>query len=252
MPSTPKVSAIVPVLYEEPQLRQTLGALAALRDRCDLELVVVVDIPDPAREAAARSANDSVASETGAVVVYRVGERGFGSAVRRGFAEASGDVVIPVMADVCDRLEDIPELAARVQDGWDVVAGSRYARGGAIVGNTLKQRLSHVYSILMRLAGGPPIHDISNAFKAYRRSAVEAISSEAESFDVSVELTVKAHLAGLRVGEIPTVWTNRKMGSSKFKIGRELRNYGRWLGLALRSRFRSRERRLARSEEGRG
>jgi hypothetical protein len=48
------------------------------------------------------------------------------------------------------------------------------------------------------------------------------------------------------------VWTNRKMGSSKFKIGRELRNYGRWLGLALRSRFRSRERRLARSEEGRG
>jgi hypothetical protein len=52
-----------------------------------------------------------------------------------------------------------------------------------------------------------------------------------------VELTLKAHLAGFRVGEVPTVWTNRKEGRSNFSIRTELRNYGRWLVLALRSRF---------------
>ncbi|HJP65496.1 MAG TPA: glycosyltransferase family 2 protein, partial [Actinomycetota bacterium] len=188
-----KVSVIVPVLYGEPQLAQTLSSLAALRDRLDVELLVVVDVPDPAREAEARGANDPPAAATGAVVVYRVGERGFGSALRRGFAEASGDVVVPVMADVSDRFDDIPMMVSRMEEGFDVMAGSRYMRGGGTVGNTTKQRLSHLYSILMRWAGGPRIHDVSNAFKAYRRSAILAITSEAQSFDVSVELALKAH-----------------------------------------------------------
>jgi hypothetical protein len=65
---------------------------------------------------------------------------------------------------------------------------------------------------------------------------VDSVPTVAESFDVSVELTLKAHLAGFRVGEVPTVWTNRKEGSSNFSIRTELRNYGRWLVLAFRSR----------------
>jgi glycosyltransferase involved in cell wall biosynthesis len=232
-----KVSAIVPVLVQEPQLRDTLRNLAALRDRIDLELVLVVDVPDSARETEAHAANDPVAAEMEAVSVYRVGERGFGSALRRGFAEATGDVLIPIMADASDRPDDVVRLAEEIERGWDVVAGSRYMRGGAIVGNTAKQRLSRLYSTLLRLAGGPKIRDISNAFKAYHRSVVDTVRTEAGSFDISVELTLRAHLAGFRVGEVPTVWTNRKLGSSNFNVGRELRNYGRWLALAARARL---------------
>lgn len=224
------------MLYGEATLQQTLAALSAVSERVGLEVLVVVDVPDPAREGEARAANDPVAAEAGATVRYRVGERGFGSALRRGFADAAGDVVVPVMADLSDRVEDIPALVAGIDRGADVVAGSRYVRGGRTVGNTMKQRLSHLYSILMRLAGGPPIHDISNAFKAYRRTVALGVDSEAQSFDVSVELALKAHLAGFRVEEVPTVWTNRKVGSSNFRLGSELRNYGRWLALAVRHR----------------
>ena len=165
-----------------------------------------------------------------------MGERGFGSALRRGFAEATGDVVIPMMGDLSEDPQDAVRLADSAREGWDVVAGSRYMRGGRIVGQTTKQRISHLYSILCRLAGGPRIHDVSNAFKAYRRAVVESVSTVADSFDVSVELTLKAHLAGFRVGEIPTVWTNRQQGRSNFAMRTELRNYGRWLLLALRRR----------------
>jgi dolichol-phosphate mannosyltransferase len=115
------------------------------------------------------------------------------------------------------------------------VGGSRYMKGGGIVGNTAKQRVSRLYSVLMRMAGGPRIHDVSNAFKAYRRSVVGSVRTVADSFDISVELTVKAAIAGFRVGEIPTVWTNRSQGRSNFDFWRELRNYGRWLVLAARS-----------------
>jgi Glycosyl transferase family 2 len=138
------------------------------------------------------------------VVVYRIGERGFGSAIRRAFREAAGDVMIPIMGDASEDARDVVRLVEAIERGWDAVAGSRYMRGGGIVGNTWKQRLSGLYSFLVRLAGGPKIHDVSNAFKAYRRSVVESVKTVADSFDISVELTVKAAQAGFRITEIPT------------------------------------------------
>lgn len=246
-----KTSVIVPVLYEEARLRETLTRLERVRDQIDLEILLVVDVPDPSREEEARLANDPVASEMGAQVVYRAGERGFGGALRRGIAITQGDVVVPFMADVCDDPGDIPRLLAAIQQGYDVVAGSRYMRGGRIIGNTSKQRLSRLYSVLVRMVGGPRIHDVSNAFKAYRRSVVESFPTEAASFDISVELTVKAAVAGFRVAEIPTVWTNRSEGKSKFGMRREVSNYGRWLLYAFRNRKKVRRQErgaLARSE----
>jgi dolichol-phosphate mannosyltransferase len=233
------VSVIVPVLYSEPQLRQTLRGLAVAEGGSDFEVLLMVDVPDPAREEQARTQNDPVAAESGARVVYRVGERGFGSALRQAFQEAHGDVLVPMMADASEDPQDVARLVEAMRDGLDIVAGSRYMHGGGIVGNTVKQRMSRLYSFLCRLAGGPRIHDISNAFKAYRRSVVETVPTVADSFDVSVELTLKAHLAGFRVGEVPTVWTNRKEGRSNFSIRTELNHYGRWLILALRSRSRA-------------
>lgn len=235
-----KVTVILPVLYREPQLAKTLDRLAALRDDVDLEILVVVDVPDPARELDASAENDPVAASAGARVLYRVGEQGFGAALRHAFAHASGDAVIPFMADLSDRAEDIPRMVQSLERGDDVVAGSRYMPGGGTVGMTVKQRISRLYSKLVRLAGGPRIHDVSNAFKAYRREVVEQISTEAESFDISVELTVKASLAGFRIGEIPTVWTNRELGTSNFRFTKEIGNYWRWLALSARGRFRLR------------
>lgn len=233
-----RISAIVPVLYEEPQLAETIRRLDALRDRLDLQILVVVDIPDSDREAAVRSSIDPVVAIGGAEVLYRVGERGFGSALRFAFAHAAGDAMVPIMADVSEDPMDVVRMSEALDGGLDVAAGSRYMRGGGIVGNTPKQRISRVYSVLVRLASGIPIHDVSNAFKLYRRTVVEQVPTLAESFDISVELTLKAHQAGFRIGEIPTVWTNRVAGRSNFTFWRELRNYGRWLVLAARARLR--------------
>jgi glycosyltransferase involved in cell wall biosynthesis len=234
-----KASIVIPVLYDEPQLAVTLSRLTLLRGGDELEILMVVDVPDPSREAASRAANDSVASRVGATVLYRVGRRGFGSALRHGFAHASGDAMIPFMGDACDDPEDIPRLLAKVAEGWDVVAGSRYMSGGRIRGNTLKQRMSRLYGWLVRMAGGPPIHDVSNAFKAYAASVVRSVDTAAESYDVSVELTVKAYRAGFRVTEIPTTWTNRELGESNWRFTRELRRYSRWLLLAATPRSRA-------------
>jgi len=238
-----KVTVIVPVLYSEPGLAQALGRLTSLGDRVDLEILVVVDVPDATREEEARRTNDAVAASPGVRVLYRVGERGFGSALRHAFGQAGGDVLIPFMGDQSDRPEDIPRMIEKLETGYDVVAGSRYMQGGQTVGMTLKQRISHAYSLLVRAVGGLQIHDVSNAFKAYRRVVADTVRTEAESFDISVELTIKAAQAGFRIGEIPTTWTNRAMGTSNFRFSREVLNYGHWLVLAARGRFASGRRR---------
>ena len=67
-----KTSVIVPVLYTEPQLGSTLRKLAVLRDQLDLEIVLVVDVPNPEREVEARSANRQSSEEVGAVELYRI------------------------------------------------------------------------------------------------------------------------------------------------------------------------------------
>jgi glycosyltransferase involved in cell wall biosynthesis len=242
-PCRVKVTVIVPVLYSEPGLPQALGRLNPLGDQMDLEILVVVDVPDATREEEARRMNDAVTAGPGARVLYRVGERGFGSALRHAFGQAGGDVLLPFMGDESDRAEDIPRMIAKLETGYDVVAGSRYMQGGQTVGMTPKQRISQAYSLLVRTVGGLEIHDVSNAFKAYRRAVVDTVRTEAESFDISVELTVKADQEGFRIGEIPTTWTNRAIGTSNFKFSKEVPNYGRWLALAARGRFGSGRRR---------
>src|SRR5919106_1373846 len=192
-----KVSVLIPILDTEPQLAETV---ARLRDACrgvDLEVLLVVDVPDPSREDASRAGNDEIAEGVGGRAIYRVGQRGFGSAIRVGFAEATGQAVIPYMGDACDDPADIPALVARMEAGWDVVAGSRYMPGGRIVGNTFKQRMSKLYCRLVRLVGGPPIHDVANAFKAYRRSVLDSVTTVA-----GLEVDAQRRSA-IRLGKLP-------------------------------------------------
>jgi dolichol-phosphate mannosyltransferase len=241
-----RVSIIVPVLYAEPQLEATLTSLRALSHRVDLETLVVVDVPDPQRESMARAQNDPIQVQGEVEVLYRIGKRGFGSALRFGFSHGTGDMMIPVMGDLSDDVEAIPLMIGEIERGWDVVGGSRYVRGGAVIGNTLKQRFSRLYSTLVRFAGGPGISDITNSFKAYRREVVSSVVTVADSFDLSVELTLKAARAGFRITEVPAVWTNRTEGDSNWRLWRELWNYGRWLILAPLWRSSRGQRALAR------
>lgn len=231
------VSVVIPVFYEESMLPGVLARLVDLRTRVDIEILLVVDVPDPSREDEVRSRNDALASRFQCVTLYRIGERGFGSALRKGFENTSGEIIVPMMGDGSDAPEDIPEFVRKIEQGWDVVGGSRYMREGRIVGRSLKQVVSRAYSLASLALGGPPILDVSNAFKAYRKLVLMDIDSVSESFDISVELTVKAFAQGYAITQIPTVWTNRAEGRSQFFFWHETSNYWRWLVYVVLARW---------------
>jgi glycosyltransferase involved in cell wall biosynthesis len=161
--------------------------------------------------------------------------KGVLNALRAGFRASRGDVVIVMMADRSDEPRDVAAMARLVREGADVVAGSRYARGGRQEGGPwLKRTLSRLAGVSLHHLAGLPVRDATNNFRAYSRRVVEQVPIEsAAGFVVALELTLKAHWRGWRVAEVPTTWRDRTHGQSRFRLAAWLPHYLRWYCRAL-------------------
>jgi len=228
------VSLILPVLNHEPRLEDVLREIRSLSGEYQPEVLVVHDVTRPELLESLKSEQRGLEEKYGVRYVTRINQRGFGSALRAGFEASRGDVIIPIMGDCSDDIAAIPRMLEKIRSGADLVAGSRYMPGGAIVGDTPKQQTSRLYSRIMQTMSRIPCNDVSNSFRAYRRDIWKTIPNEATSFDISVEMTVKAAAAGYRIDQVPAVWTNRAAGQSRFRMLKELPNYSRWLFFAAR------------------
>jgi hypothetical protein len=129
--------------------------------------------------------------------------------------------------------------------GYDVVCGSRYARGGRQLGGPrLKRFLSRMAGLSLHYVTGLPTHDATNNYKMYRKSYLDEVSIESRAgFEIGLELVVKAFVHGYRVGEVPTTWRDRSAGQSRFRLWQWLPHYLRWYIYAFR-RFMPRSRRV--------
>jgi glycosyltransferase involved in cell wall biosynthesis len=163
-------------------------------------------------------------------LVHNTLGRGVLNALKAGFKAARGDVVIVMMADRSDEPHAVEPMARLVRGGADVVAGSRYMRGGRQEGGPLLKRfLSRMAGVSLHYLAGLPVHDATNNFRAYSRRVVEEIPIEGEvSFALALELTLKAHWRGWRLAEVPTTWRDRTAGESRFRLWAWLPHYLRW------------------------
>lgn len=163
-------------------------------------------------------------------------EAGFANVLMTGFREAIGDVVVPVMGDLCDDLATIKKMLTKIEEGYDIVCGSRYIKGGRRQGGSkLKGFLSCWGGRFLHFILGLPTSDISNAFKMYRKSVLNSIDIKAKGFEISMEIPLKAFYKGFKITEVPTVWKERAKGKSNFKVLKLLPDY---IGLFLWAIFK--------------
>lgn len=155
-------------------------------------------------------------------VLHRPGKAGLGAAYRAGFGWAlyrGYDIVVQMDADLSHPPERIPALVVALLDGADVAVGSRYVRGGRINDWSWSRRLiSWLGNLYVRLVLALPVRDATAGFKAFRASALEACettSSQANGYCFQIENTWRATRAGLRVVEVPIVFSDREIGTSK-------------------------------------
>jgi glycosyltransferase involved in cell wall biosynthesis len=153
-------------------------------------------------------------------------EGGFANALRTGFSNIRTDLVIPVMADLCDDLATIEAMFKKINEGYDVVCGCRYTDNGARLGGSrLKGFLSCLGGRSIHYLLDIPTYDVANAFKMYRKKVIDSIDIQARSFEISMEMALKAYYAGFKITEVPTVWRERTKGKSNFKVFKLLPGY---------------------------
>ncbi len=235
---TPELSIVLPVYNEGEAVEPVLRALAA-GVQTPHELVVVYDFDGDTTVPVV----DRLAGEIPGLRGLRndLG-RGVLNAMKAGIAATDAPFVLISMADGSDEPRIVDSMVGLARDGADVVAASRYMAGGRQIGGPpLKRLMSRTAGLTLHWFAGVPTHDPTNNFKLYSRRFLESTSIESTAgFELALELTVKATLAGRRVAEVPTTWRDRTAGQSNFKLRKWLPHYLHWYAVAFRGRLRRR------------
>lgn len=192
-----------------------------------LHELVVVD--DASRDGTGALLDELAARLPELRVVHRQAPPGVGRAVRAGLSAARGGAAVIVMADGSDRPSDVCAYYRLLCEGYDAVFGSRFIAGGKVQGYPpVKLAINRVGNQAMRLLFGRSENDLSNAFKAYRATTLQAIGPlEADHFELFVELPLKALAVGARVATVPVEWHGRTAGASKLKLAKQLPRYAK-------------------------
>jgi dolichol-phosphate mannosyltransferase len=215
-PASPRTLIVVPTYDEIENIDDLIDAVLSAVPQAHV-LVVDDNSPD--------GTGDRVAGRTElgrrVHLLRRPGKAGLGTAYRAGFTWALDhgyDQVVQMDADLSHPPTSVPALLAALADA-DLVVGSRYVRGGRVVNWSWTRRLiSWLGNVYVRAVLGLPVRDATAGFKAYRAATLAEIGvlgSQSNGYCFQVENTWQAVRRGLRVVEVPIVFTDRAKGSSK-------------------------------------
>ena len=156
-------------------------------------------------------------------MIERKGKLGLGTAYITGFKwalEHSYEYIFEMDADFSHNPNDLPRLyeACAVQGG-DVAIGSRYVSGVNVVNWPMGRVLmSYFASKYVRIVTGLPIHDTTAGFKCYRRQVLETIDLDHirfKGYAFQIEMKFTAYKCGFKITEVPVIFINRELGTSK-------------------------------------
>jgi len=161
------------------------------------------------------------------------------SAVCSGFAASSAAAVLVFPADDVYNAGIVDSMVRLFESGCDLVAASRFLPGGCMEGCPwLKATLVRLGAFTLHRFAGIPTRDASNGFRLFSRRVLRQIPIESsQGFTYSLELLVKSHRLGWRIGEVPARWFERPAGGSRFRVLKWLPAYLRWYFYAFATRL---------------
>jgi glycosyltransferase involved in cell wall biosynthesis len=220
----PKVSVVIPTLNEERNITWVLERIPALVDE-----VILVD---------GRSTDLTVGIAQAVrpdIVVVREERPGKGVAVRTAFAAATGDIIVMLDADCSMDPKDIEHYVVAIENGADLVKGSRYLPGGGSVDiSRLRQFGNAGLLMATNLLYRTSFTELCYGYMAFRRSRLPQLGLKSTGFEIETEMVVHAVRAGLRIAEVASFESERRYGTSHLNT---FRDGWRVLKTLLRERF---------------
>ena len=210
---------IIPTYNEKENIENIIRAVFGL-EKCFHLLVIEDHSPDGTADIVRRL---QVEFPDRLFMIERQGKLGLGTAYLTGFRWAIGhgyDYIFEMDADFSHNPDDLPRLYRACHDeGADVAIGSRYVSGVNVVNWPMGRVLmSYFASKYVRLITGLPIHDTTAGFKCYRREVLETIPLDKirfKGYAFQIEMKFTAYQCGFRLQEVPVIFINRELGTSK-------------------------------------
>jgi dolichol-phosphate mannosyltransferase len=213
------LSIVMPARDEEGSIVETIAEIAA-RLRAERIAYEIVVVDDGSRDGTRECVLALGSADAGIRLVDNEVRHGFGMAVRAGLPHCTGDAVVIMMADGSDSPADLVAYYRKFEAGHACVFGSRFIRGGKVIGYPVHKRLiNRLANWFIKVLFGLRYNDVTNAFKCYSREAIEHMQPlMSPHFNLTVEMPLKAIVRGFSYTVVPITWTNRKAGVSKLKI----------------------------------
>ena len=226
------ISVVVPLLNEEHSLDALYHELAAVLEARDepWELVFVDDGSTDGSLGVLTRLHDET---TNVVVVHLRRNFGKAAALQAGFLEARGDVVVTLDADLQDDPAEIPQLLAKLDEGFDLVSGWKTRRNDPWT----RRVLSRVFNWATGAVSGVHLHDVNCGLKAYKAEVLRGMRLYGELHRF---IPVLASYRGFRVAEIPVNHRAREHGRSRYGLNRYVRGFFDLLSVTFMGRYRHR------------
>ena len=219
-----KSVVIIPTYNEKENIEAIIRAVMALEDKFDI-LVIEDGSPDGTADIVKGLMAGDFKGRLH--IIERTGKLGLGTAYITGFKwaiEQKYDFIFEMDADFSHDPKDVPRLLKEVRDnGYDVAIGSRYITGVNVVNWPMGRVLMSYYaSKYVQCVTGIPVHDTTAGFKCYRRKVLETIDLDAirfKGYAFQIEMKFTAYKLGFKIKEVPVIFVNRELGTSKMSGG---------------------------------
>jgi glycosyltransferase involved in cell wall biosynthesis len=194
----PCVSVVIPCLNEEKTLVRCIEAAQEGMRRAAISGEIIVS------DNGSTDASVAIAEKAGARVVHCV-DRGYGNALRAGFAAARGEWILMGDGDLSYDFRELPRFLEEIRKGRDLVMGTRLR--GVVEPGAMPWLNRHfgnpLLSALIRLFFGSRVSDVNCGLRAFRRAALPKMNLHTGGMEMAGEIVIKAAVAGLNTTEIP-------------------------------------------------
>jgi glycosyltransferase involved in cell wall biosynthesis len=211
-----KLSIVVPIYNEQGSIPTLCERLLTVLNRIAAPFEIIL-VNDGSTDGSRSALRDAAGRSKDIKVIELKRNSGQTAAMMCGIDHASGDIIIPIDADLQNDPEDIPLLLAKIAEGYDVVSGWRQVRNDREFGRDLPSRMANW---LISAVSGVHLHDYGCSLKAYRLEVLDGVRLYGEMHRF---IPIYASWMGARVTEVPVRHYPRQHGASHYGFERVIK-----------------------------